>query len=69
MSTTIYDSPKEAPEPISIDITYGLAWFFQHCRDEDKVESNNRSLPYIVVSKKELPAIVEAIQEYLKEIE
>lgn len=68
MSTTIYDSPDEAPEQISIDITSELVWFFQHYRDE-KDSENNRAPPYVVVNKRELPAIYEAIRMYLKEIE
>ena len=58
MSTEIYDSPDGAKRNLSIDITFGTVWFFN--MEDDSVDST------VTVDLDELPAIRDAISEYLK---
>ena len=64
MSTTIYESPEDAKPTLpyqgglSIDVTTGTVWFFEHRLDG--------VLECATVPKVELPAIHKAIGEYLE---
>ena len=66
MSTTIYDGPDDFVRTVpgqgvlSIDITVGTVWFFEH-RDIEGVED-----PVVTVPLAQLPAINRAISEYLR---
>ena len=55
MSQTVYESPDDATEPIVIDATTDWVWFFE----------SHRGVKSVRVAMAELPAIHQAIGEYL----
>lgn len=64
MSTTFYESPKNASPYegerrfLSIDVTHHWCWFFEG-------NSNGELVSTVRVARDELPAILEALKEYL----